>query len=532
MQTRPRRAHPCAATPTPADLGRQQLTLLLDHVPGVLWNVDRDLCFTSSAGEGLRRLRLADGECVGMHLTTFLGTDDPDDPVIAMHRRALSGESCSYETVMGGRVWQCRLEPLRSAGAIVGVTGLGIDQTEQRRALDRVRASEERFRLLAEHSDALVYLLRLRPSPHFEYVNGRAAAITGFPAEDYVLDAGLPLQRVHPDDAWQLTAIRAPAEVAGEARLRFQRADGAWIWLEDHYTPLRDASGDIVAIQGLIFDVSAREEATRRLSDALLREQEAGRRQQALNLMQRSFLQATSHELRTPLTTVLGIALTLRRRLDSLPRADVDRLLAGLVDGSERLRHLLDDLLIVDHLGTGDLPCDPTPFHLDDLVRRVAANVDLAGRSLSVEASPTPVTADVQQVRRMIEILLGNTAKHTPDGTHVTIAVSPTGDGPLLTVEDDGPGVPDELKRAVFAPFRQGPDSLGLASPGTGVGLTLVAGFARLHAGRAWVEDRPGGGARFRVLLGAQRVMPSTPTPAMSATTPAKSTEEVTIGMP
>ena len=73
-------------------------------------------------------------------------------------------------------------------------------------------------------------------------------------------------------------------------------------------------------------------------------------------------------------------------------------------------------------------------------------------------------------------------------------------DGLLVIVEDEGDGVPDELKDAIFEPFRQGPGPAS-ASPGVGVGLSLVARFAELHGGRAWVEDRPGGGASFRVLL-------------------------------
>jgi signal transduction histidine kinase len=70
----------------------------------------------------------------------------------------------------------------------------------------------------------------------------------------------------------------------------------------------------------------------------------------------------------------------------------------------------------------------------------------------------------------------------------------------LLVVEDDGPGVPTDMREAVFDPFRQGSD-VASHSPGVGVGLTLVRRFAELHGGRAWVEERDGGGASFRVWL-------------------------------
>ena len=91
--------------------------------------------------------------------------------------------------------------------------------------------------------------------------------------------------------------------------------------------------------------------------------------------------------------------------------------------------------------------------------------------------------------------------KHTPPGSRIWIRVEPSDGGALLTVEDDGPGVPPELKAEIFEAFRRGP-STSEHSPGVGVGLSLVARFAELHGGRAWVDDRTGGGASFKVLLG------------------------------
>ncbi|HLA93674.1 MAG TPA: ATP-binding protein, partial [Actinomycetota bacterium] len=85
-------------------------------------------------------------------------------------------------------------------------------------------------------------------------------------------------------------------------------------------------------------------------------------------------------------------------------------------------------------------------------------------------------------------------------GSRIWLRVAADGDGALLAVEDDGPGVPLEHRADIFQPFRQGagaPDH----SPGVGIGLALVARFAELHGGRAWVQDREGGGASFRVWL-------------------------------
>ena len=121
---------------------------------------------------------------------------------------------------------------------------------------------------------------------------------------------------------------------------------------------------------------------------------------------------------------------------------------------------------------------------------------------VELTTEPAVVPIDPPKVERIVENLLVNAAKHTPPGTPVHVSVSATPDGAVIAVEDEGGGVPDELREKIFEEFRQGTDA-PQASPGVGVGLTLVRRFAEMHHGRAWVEEREGGGASFRVFLPA-----------------------------
>jgi signal transduction histidine kinase len=141
------------------------------------------------------------------------------------------------------------------------------------------------------------------------------------------------------------------------------------------------------------------------------------------------------------------------------------------------------------------------PTDVGALVTRVVEASEICGgRPVTVEAEEVVLAIDAAKVERIVENLVANTARHTPAGTGIWVRVSPLDGGVLIAVEDEGEGVPRELKEAIFEPFRQGPQR-SRHSPGVGIGLSLVARFAELHGGRAWVEDRAGGGASFRVFL-------------------------------
>jgi signal transduction histidine kinase len=141
-----------------------------------------------------------------------------------------------------------------------------------------------------------------------------------------------------------------------------------------------------------------------------------------------------------------------------------------------------------------------TPTDVVALARSILEQVDMLGHPVYLETEPIEFSVDAPMLERALENLVTNAARHTPTGTRVWVRLCREAGGLLVIVEDAGLGVPDDLKEAIFEPFRQGRDVPSHA-PGVGIGLSLVMLFAKLHGGRAWVEDRPGGGASFRVLL-------------------------------
>jgi signal transduction histidine kinase len=245
--------------------------------------------------------------------------------------------------------------------------------------------------------------------------------------------------------------------------------------------------------------VEALTERENQLGQALSRGKDKADGLKAADAMKDTFLSAVSHDLRNPLTAILGVALTLERTKLQLPREKAMELLGMLVEKARKLDRLLNDLLDLNRLEQGVLEPDRTPTDIRALLLRVVGEGDqLEGWPIHVETAPVTAAVDAGKVERIVENLLVNATRHTPPGTPVWVRGSIRGRDLELVVSDAGPGVPAELAGSIFEPFHQGSAD---DQRGVGIGLSLVARFAQLHGGQAWVSERPGGGASFHVVL-------------------------------
>jgi PAS domain S-box-containing protein len=369
---------------------------------------------------------------------------------------------------------------------------------ERTRAEEQLRAAERRFRTLVEEIPAVVYSEEFQVGGSRQYINRQVEVLFGFTPEESSR-ANFWKTAVHPDDLERVLAEEARCEQTGEPfRMEYRcfTKSGEVKWMRDQCVLVRDEAGKPLFWQGVSVDITD----TKR---ALEQEREVAQRLRSLDQMKNTFLDAVSHELRTPLAAIVGIGLTLEHKADSLADEDRSDLYTRLVANARKLDRLLNDLLDLDRLTHGIVAPKRRPTDVAALATRIAEDWGLLnGRRPQVVAEPLTVGLDQGKVERIIENLLANAARHTPPETPVWVRVErpPGGDGVLLAVEDAGAGIPAELRDSVFEPFRQGPETPTHA-PGVGIGLTLVARFAELHGGRAWVEERPGGGSSFRVLI-------------------------------
>ncbi|MEX2486642.1 MAG: HAMP domain-containing sensor histidine kinase [Nitriliruptoraceae bacterium] len=219
------------------------------------------------------------------------------------------------------------------------------------------------------------------------------------------------------------------------------------------------------------------------------------------NGIREAFLSGISHELRTPLTILKGAAETLSRRDGELRENQREKLVAQLVRNSHRLSGLVTDLLDVDRLVRGGTVLDTHERDLAELAGTILDQMEIGNWPVDVHLESVIAFVDVPKFSRVVENLVANSIRHTPAGTSITVRTGYEAPFAVLTVEDDGPGIPECDKTRIFEPFVQGDVAASSASPGTGIGLTLVAQLTEAHGGRVELDDAPGGGARFRVLL-------------------------------
>jgi len=270
---------------------------------------------------------------------------------------------------------------------------------------------------------------------------------------------------------------------------RLQPSWNAFVWLSVFVL----AAWLLAELKGAI----SRQEA--RMGSILAAEEETTDDLRQQNDLKDTLLHAVSHDLKGPLAGVLGAMQTIRRA-ESLGLTDVemDDLYGVIEQAGRKAARLVEDLLDLDRLDRGQLRIEREPTDVVAMARRVAREVPtLAGHPVRIDGPDVLIDVDGSKVERILDNLLGNAARHTMPGTPIQVEIVVEADGITIVVEDQGPGVPDGMKEAIFEAFRQGVAARG----GVGIGLSLVRRFAELHGGSAQVQDRPGGGARFVVRI-------------------------------
>jgi PAS domain S-box-containing protein len=397
------------------------------------------------------------------------------------------------------------LSPVESESGL-RVTAIIRDTTERRRAEERQREAEQRFRLMIEAvRDYAIFTLS--PEGMVASWNMGAQRIKQYTAEEIVgkhFSVFYLLEDRDTRPAKELEIVRATGRFEEEGwRVR---KDGSAFWANVAITEVRNSAGDLVGFSKVTHDLTER----KRVQDQLLDVQQKyvhelelrNRESEQANQLKTEFLANMSHELRSPLHTVIGFSELLADEIEGQLNEKQKRFINHIHTDAMHLLHLINDLLDLSKIEAGQFELRQELFLMDAVLEEALFSVQPRATAKLVEirigvSIPTIVYADRLRFKQILHNLLTNAIKFTPGGGTVWVE-SATRDGfAEVSVLDTGIGIPEDQHQAVFDKFYQVQASTKGGPEGTGLGLAITKRLVEQHGGRIWLKSTPGKGCCF-----------------------------------
>ena len=403
------------------------------------------------------------------------------------------------------------------AGEPATIVEINADVTARRRAEARLRASEERFRMLVQGvRDYAIFMLD--PGGQVSSWNEGAQRIHGY-SEEEIIGSHFSVFYTTADAATG-KAQRELHIAATEGRFEEEgwrrRKDGRRFWASVILTALRDDQGELRGFAKITRDMTERRRQQRRLEAMQRREvrdlREHARKLGELERAKTEFLRLASHELRGPLTVIGGyLTMLLDGSIAEVPD-DAARILRILLGKSEEMRVMVEQLLEAARLEEGQLELTTRVVDLRGVLQEAAARAAVAAgpaHTVSVEVPPQPVRAAVDNLRMVtvFQNLLDNGVKYSPGGGTVrcTLRTDPATGMVEVEVCDEGLGIAEEDLPRLFTRFGRLVTPANSHIPGTGLGLYLSRELVRRHGGDIRVRSRVGEGSCFTVSVPQSR---------------------------
>lgn len=400
-----------------------------------------------------------------------------------------------------------------------------------------VRAAAAGMAWEPELADRLAVLGRFgfwvwEPASNRMHWSERLYHLLGVPPSRAVITLESYQARVHPDDRERIGAairrgLRDGQPLSLSHRLARPDHEPGWLQLE---IEVQGAPGepsrvlafcqDVTRERLLANELAASREALERANEELqvqseelrLQATELGAHQhlqaaqierlQALDHLKDDFLAMVSHELRTPLNFILGFGTLLEDGVQGPLTPQQFGSVRRIVEGTERMVGLVDDLLEITRIRAGKLEIRPAAERLAPLVDEVLAGLGvLAERNGIALSGEVPATAagwfDRARIAQVLTNLIGNALKFTPSGGRVCVRAIHRDDGLRIEVRDTGPGIPEDARQRIFEKFEQLDMSPTRPRGGIGLGLAIARGIVEGHGGRLGIDSPPAGGASF-----------------------------------
>jgi PAS domain S-box-containing protein len=352
------------------------------------------------------------------------------------------------------------------------------------RLYHEVRREKQRLDAIIENSGDGVMILD--PEQRITVFNRALTIMTGIPAEEAIGQYCWQVLVLHdhstneekPELSHPLDHCQRGERYYVEGD--YFREDGSRITLGITYSPLLDSDGQLVNIIANVRDITHFREAEE---------------------MKSTFISVISHELKTPVALIKGFAGTLRREDAHWDEATMRESLAVIEDESDRLTQLIDNLLDASRLQAGQMRLDKTDVPIDKMAAHIVNEFRTqTNKHIFVLDFPDdfpPVQGDEERLRQVLNNLISNAIKYSPDGGQITVSGRADQGQVYVAVTDQGIGIPAGERERIFDRFYRVESPLSRRTQGAGLGLFLVKSVVEAHGGYIWVESNQGQGSTF-----------------------------------
>ncbi|MBS3783961.1 MAG: PAS domain S-box protein, partial [Anaerolineae bacterium] len=352
------------------------------------------------------------------------------------------------------------------------------------------RVSQEKRRLDAILEYSADGVLILDSAQHIQVFNRALSRLTGWQAaealgrhhDEVIRWAHLETDRDLSDavaGGWPLPSAR-PLYVEGDLR----RRNGGTVSVGIIYAPLFGQDRRLVNVIANVRDITRFREADE---------------------IKSTFISVISHELKTPVALIQGYAETLLRKDARWDPQTQEESLEVILEEADRLHNLIDNLLDASRLEAGKLPLEKEPVALDALAERVVerfrTQTDHHEIKTEFPSNYPIIEADPTRLEQVLNNLLSNAIKYSPEGGLIEVTGRSAQDEVIVTVTDQGVGIPFEEQPHIFESFFRGSREYQQQTSGAGLGLYLAKAIVEAHGGQVWLESDPGEGAIFSFAL-------------------------------
>ncbi len=375
--------------------------------------------------------------------------------------------------------------PIRWIGSVM-------DITERKNTEEKLKESEENYRILAESSPEMIYLIDTKG--YVTYVNKVAAAQFRAPAQELV---GKHLKDIFPPDLAQQNlagiqnVIVTKNNFQSEVEMVFPTGNR---WVDARLTPVFDEKNQIIGVLGLSNDITERkqnEAEIEKINKELTR----------LNSEKDKFFSIIAHDLRSPFNSIIGLSEILVEQVMEKNYQGIEEYTRIILQSSHRAMDLLMNLMEWSRSQTGRMEFNPEHFEMAELINEVAFLLADAAEQKSITVTKTlpdnvPVYADKNMMSAVLRNLISNAIKFTHPGGEIIISAEGKG-GLTASVSDNGVGIPKKRIEQLFR-IDENYSTYGTQNEkGTGLGLILCKEFIEKHGGKIWVESEEKKGSIF-----------------------------------